>query len=103
MKPARLLAVALAAALAGCGATPVDYHHAGDMKPGPGMLTGEKGEKVWVVDLGRKTPTAAPAPAAASSEAEEFERWKRSAEGTDEYREFQDWREWREWKRRNAR
>jgi hypothetical protein len=70
------------------------------MKPGPGMLTGEKGEKVWVVDLGRSTPSANPAPA--SSEAEEFERWKRSAAGTDEYREFQDWREWREWKRRNA-
>ncbi len=92
----RLLAAACAAALAGCGAQPVDYHHAGDMKPGPGMLSGEKGEFVWQV--GGKA-----APAAASNEAEEFERWKRSAEGTDEYREFQDWREWREWKRRNAR
>ncbi|HEY9529986.1 MAG TPA: hypothetical protein VIQ55_01255 [Burkholderiales bacterium] len=97
MKPARLLAIALAAALAGCGATPVEYHHAGDMKPGPGMLTGETGEKVWRIDLGGTKPVAAP------SEAEEFERWKRSAAGTDEYREFQDWREWQEWKRRNAR
>ena len=97
MKPAGLLAAALAAALAGCGAKPLDYHHAGDMKPGPGMITGEKGEAVWKIDLGRTTPTAA-----SGNEAEEFERWKRSAEGTDEYREFQDWREWRDWKRRNA-
>jgi hypothetical protein len=97
MNLARLSAVALAAALAGCGAAPFDYHRADDMKPGPGMISGEKGEGVWKIDLGRTTPAAA-----ASSEAEEFERWKRSAAGTDEYREFQDWREWREWKRRNA-
>jgi hypothetical protein len=97
MSLARLSAVALAAALAGCGAKPFDYHRADDMKPGPGMISGEKGEGVWKIDLGRTTPAAA-----SSSEAEEFERWKRSAEGTDEYREFQDWREWREWKRRNA-
>jgi hypothetical protein len=98
MKPATLLAAALAAALAGCGAQPFDYHRADDMKPGPGMITGEKGEAVWKIGLGGKTTPAA----ASSNEAEEFERWKRSAEGTDEYREFQDWREWREWKRRNS-
>ena len=97
MKYATLLAAALGATLAGCAAKPFDYHHTGDMKPGPGMLTGETGEKVWRIDLGGTKP------AAASSEAEEFERWKRSAAGTDEYREFQDWREWQEWKRRNAR
>jgi hypothetical protein len=98
MTAPRLLAAALAAALAGCGATPVDYHHAGDMKPGPGMITGEKGEAVWKIDLsGKATPAAA-----SGNEAEEFEKWKRSAAGSDEYREFQDWREWREWKRRNA-
>jgi hypothetical protein len=98
MKTATLLAAALAAALAGCGAKPFDYHRADDMKPGPGMLSGETGEGVWKIDLSGKTRPAA----ASGSEAEEFERWKRSAEGTDEYREFQDWREWREWKRRNA-
>lgn len=98
MRSARLLAAALAAALTGCGAQPFDYHQAGEMKPGPGMLTGEKGEAVWKIDLARKATPAA----ASSSEAEEFERWKRSAEGSDEYREFQDWREWREWKRRNG-
>lgn len=97
MRPASLIAAALAAALAGCGAAPLEYHRADDMKPGPGMISGEKGEFVYRV--GGK-----PAPAAATGgEAEEFERWKRSAAGTDEYREFQDWREWRDWKRRNAR
>ena len=96
----KLFAVAFAAALAGCGATPVDYHHGEDMKPGPGMITGEKGEGVWRIDLGGKTT---PVAASSSNEAEEFEKWKRSAAGTDEYREFQDWREWREWKRRNGR
>lgn len=97
MHSAKLLAVALAAALAGCGAAPFDYHRADDMKSGPGMITGEKGEGVWKIDLGRTAPAAA-----SSGEPEEFERWKRSAAGTDEYREFQDWREWRDWKRRNA-
>jgi hypothetical protein len=96
MKALGLAAVTLAAALAGCGAAPFDYHPAGDIRPGPGLFTGEKGAFVF-------TP-AKPAPVAASSESEaqEFERWKRSAEGSAEYREFQDWREWREWKRRNA-
>lgn len=96
MRVPRVFAAALAAALAGCGAAPVDYHPPGDIKPGPGMITGEKGEAVWKIG-GPTTPAAA-----SSNEAEEFERWKRSAEGSDEYREFQDWREWREWKRRNA-
>jgi hypothetical protein len=99
MKAASLIAAALAAALAGCGAAPLEYHRADDMKPGPGMISGEKGEFVYRV--GAKEPAAAAAPAPAG-EAEEFERWKRSAAGTDEYREFQDWREWRDWKRRNA-
>ncbi|MGH8669177.1 MAG: hypothetical protein ACREUH_08065, partial [Burkholderiales bacterium] len=94
------VAAALAAALAGCGAAPLEYHRADDIKPGPGMISGEKGEFVYT--LGGK-PAPAAAPAAATGEAEEFERWKRSAAGTDEYREFQDWREWRDWKRRNAR
>jgi hypothetical protein len=98
MKSATLLAVALTAALAGCGAKPFNYHHASDMKPGPGMISGEKGEGVWKIG---GTPAATPASATAG-DAEEYERWKRSAAGTDEYREFQDWREWREWKRRNA-
>jgi hypothetical protein len=100
MQYATLFAAALAAALAGCGGTPVDYHRADDMKPGPGMITGDSGEKVWRIDLGGK---ATPAAASSSCVAVEFERWKRSAAGSDEYREFQDWREWREWKRRNAR
>lgn len=81
----RLLCAALAAALAGCGATPFDYHSPGEIPRGPGLLSGEEG--AFVLTLGKA----------------EFERWKRSAEGSDEYREFQDWREWREWKRRNAR
>jgi hypothetical protein len=97
MNLARLSAVALAAALAGCAAKPFDYHRADGMKPGPGMITGETGEAVWKIGGAKPTPAAA-----SGSEAEEFERWKRSAEGSDEYREFQDWREWREWKRRNA-
>jgi hypothetical protein len=99
MRRATLLAAALAAALAGCGAKPVDYNRADDMKAGPGMITGETGEAVWKIPFGAKATPAA----ASGGEAEEFERWRRSAEGTDEYREFQDWREWREWKRRNAR
>jgi hypothetical protein len=102
MGRARFLAAALAAALAGCGAQPFEYHRADDMKPGPGMISGEKGEGVWHIRLaGDATPAPAPA-AAASGEAQEFEQWKRSAQGSDEYREFQDWREWREWKRRNS-
>lgn len=92
----RLLCAALAAALAGCGATPFDYHSPGEIPRGPGLLSGEEG--AFVLTLGKAAP-----PAAAADEAQEFERWKRSAEGSDEYREFQDWREWREWKRRNAR
>jgi len=88
--------LALCAALGGCGAAPLDYHPAGEIRPGPGLFTGKEGAFVF------RPGQAEPAAASSESEAQEFERWKRSAEGSAEYREFQDWREWREWKRRNA-
>jgi hypothetical protein len=64
-------ALALAAALAGCGAAPLDYHSQNEIPRGPGMLSGVSDERA------------------------EFARWKKEKAGSAEYQEFLDWREWR--------
>ena len=91
MRAPRSLCAALAAALAGCGAVPFDYHSPGEIPQGPGLLSGEEG--AFVLKVGKAAPY----------QLEDFQRWRGAPESSDEYREFQDWREWREWRRRNAR
>lgn len=104
----------LAAAVAGCGGTPVTYHSQREIPEGPGLLTGESG--AWVLFSGKKKahpPPARAQPVDASGdpsaelrefrEFREFVRWKESAKDTPQFREFQDWREWkafRSWKER---
>ena len=68
MKP--FAALALAAALAGCGAAPLEYHSQNEIPLGPGMFSGNADERA------------------------DFERWKKERDEA-EYREFQEWREWR--------
>jgi hypothetical protein len=93
-----LLPALLGVALAGCGATPLDYTSDRELNDRPGMFSGEKG--AFVIRVGEG---ARPAPTA--SEYEEFQRWKNSPEQAGEQREFQEWREWqqyREWKKRQG-
>ena len=42
----RALVLAMGLAVAGCGAQPVPYHSGNEIPPGPGLLSGEKGEFV---------------------------------------------------------
>lgn len=79
-------ALVLAAALAGCGAAPFEYHPQSEIPRGPGMLSGEQGALVLR--------------AGEADERRDFERWKKEKEGSAQYREFQDWREWK--RRRGA-
>ena len=67
----RFIPLALAAALAGCGAAPLDYHSQSEIPLGPGMFSGLADERG------------------------EFERWKKEKAGSAEYQEFLDWREWK--------
>ena len=64
-------ALALAAALAGCGAAPFEYHSQNEIPLGPGMFSGRADER------------------------RDFERWKKEKAGSAEYQEFLEWREWR--------
>jgi hypothetical protein len=111
-----LMSVLLAAALAGCGGTPFEYHSQREIPEGPGLLTGESGALILFSDkkkakadppLASAQAVAGDAPGAASGEFvefrefREFRRWKDTAKDTPEFREFQDWREWkayRSWK-----
>ena len=109
------MSVLLAAALAGCGGKPFEYHSGTEIPKGPGLFSGESGGYVLYSD---KKVKAEPPPATAQAvagdaagvpaaefrefqEFREFRRWKESARDTPEFREFQDWREWkayRSWK-----
>jgi len=42
-----LAAALLALALAGCGATPFEYHSGTEIPRGPGLLSGDDGAFVW--------------------------------------------------------
>lgn len=67
----RNLTLALAAAaLAGCSASPFDYHSQREIPPGPGMFSGEQGAFVW-----RREGAAAEA-----QEQREFREWRRDRE-----------------------
>jgi hypothetical protein len=77
-----LLPFALAAALGGCGATPLEYHPASEIPPGPGMLSGADGGLMYRAKQAGEPAAPAAKPVAPSLSAEE-------------YREFQEWREWR--------
>ena len=112
--------------LAGCNAKPYDYQPtAGEMKAGPGVLTGESGELTLydskkggllgkdsvaesaetssekAADASVEATAAAQAgtePAVTSEEAREFQQfqqWKRSDKGSAEYKEFQEYQEWK--------
>ncbi len=111
------MSVLLAAALAGCGGKPFEYHSGNEIPKGPGLLSGESGGLVFSRD--KKDVKAAPPPAGAQAQAvagdaaefrefqefQEFRRWKEAAKDTPEFREFQDWREWkayRSWKERQS-
>ncbi|MGQ0547079.1 MAG: hypothetical protein ACT4P3_17390 [Betaproteobacteria bacterium] len=74
-------ALALAAALAGCGAAPFEYHPQSEIPRGPGMLSGDEGALVLR--------------AGEPDERRDFERWKKDKAGSAEYQEFLEWREWR--------
>jgi hypothetical protein len=111
-----LMSVSLAAALAGCGGQPFEYHPGTEIPKGPGLLSGESG--AFVLYSSDKKVKADPPPATAQAvagdaagvspeefrefqEFQEFRRWKESAKDAPEFREFQDWREWkayRSWK-----
>jgi hypothetical protein len=77
----RLLALLPAALLGACAAQPFEYHSGNDIRPGPGLFSGEPGAFVF-----RSAESAAPPP-----------------RDSEEYREFKEWREFQEWKRRNKR
>ncbi len=53
--------IALAAALAGCGGQPVEYHSQNEIPEGPGMFTGEKGAAVFTLWERKTTADATPA------------------------------------------
>ncbi len=96
----------LGVALAGCGATPVDYTSDLELKERPGLFSGEKG--AFVIRAGgsaKETPKAAMQEPAKPGDYEAFQRWKKERAASDE-REFQEWREWREyqeWKKQLGR
>ena len=53
-----MLLVAGVAWLVGCsGAQPMEYHSLSEIPPGPGLFTGESGEKKITVDAGGNTQT----------------------------------------------
>ena len=70
MRATTLTGLFLAAALAGCGAAPLDYHPASEIPRGPGLFTGAGGELVMRMDA-------------------------KAAPDSEEYREFQEWRKWK--------
>lgn len=111
--------VLLAAALAGCGGKPFEYHSQNEIPKGPGLFSGESGGFVYDSNKKVKTdpPSAVPQVQTAASDAasapsgefrefqefQEFRQWKETSKDTPEFREFQDWREWkayRTWKGR---
>jgi len=71
--------------LAGCNAAPLEYSKTGDMKSGPGLLTGASGSYGFGKDA---APVAQPA-------AQPVAKPVAPSISAEEYREFQDWREWR--------
>jgi len=75
----------LGAALAGCNATPLEYHSPQDIPRGPGMFSGAEG------GLTMRTKDAKETAPAAASQAKPVA----PSLSADEYREFQEWREWR--------
>jgi hypothetical protein len=95
----------LAALLAGCGATPFEYHPASEIPQGPGMFSGEEG--AFIISSDKKPATAA-SPARAPSDEEfrefqEYRRWKATARDSAEYQEFLEWREWKAFRARQER
>ena len=82
-----LSVVLLGAALAGCNATPLEYHSPQDIPRGPGMFSGADGGLTMRTGDAKAiaqadAPGSSVKPAAPTLSAEE-------------YREFQEWREWR--------
>ncbi|PWG62557.1 hypothetical protein [Sediminicurvatus halobius] len=107
----RLIIVgALAAALAGCAASPTDYRSQREVPEGPGMFSGGDGGFTVIRDgrpLGGADADADADADASPGDAEfrEFQRfqayqqWKETARETGEYEEFQDWLRWQEYRR----
>ena len=84
MRTALSITLLCAAALAGCNATPLEYHSPQDIPRGAGMFSGnDGGYTMRYAKDAKKAPAAAPAPNSAA------------ALSAEEYREFQEWREWR--------
>jgi hypothetical protein len=110
MKAGAFAIAVVAAALAGCAATPAPPHIYSTREAVPPPGGGALGDLRWNIDPRRGTverlgvaPTTAPSAAAApttAAEQEEFKKWQESA-GTSERKDFEDWRAWQEWKRRN--
>ena len=94
-----LLAVLLWAAVGCAGGKSYEYENtAGEMKPGPGALTGEEGE-LTVYDSKRgglfpdlRTPEAEKT---ATAEAESGQKAAESAPGDEEFQEFQEFQQWK--------
>lgn len=96
----------LGVALAGCGATPVNYTSDLELNERPGLFSGEKGAFVFQAGgSAQDAPTAREREPASSGEFEEFQRWKkgRSASEQRELQEWREWREYREWKKQQGR
>jgi len=85
MKKTTLSAVLVGAALAGCNATPLDYHSPQEIPRGPGMFSGAEGG--LTMRTGDTKEVAQPAATQAKPVAPSL--------SAEEYREFQEWREWR--------
>ena len=117
----------LSMALIGCaGGKSFDYQPtAGEMKPGPGALTGESGELsiydsqkggLFPKEGGQEAESASAASAQAGEsptgsaaedkdfqEFQEYLEWKNTAKGSEDLKEFQQWKEWKsyqEWKKK---
>ena len=97
---AQLLALTLAAGLAGCASDYVPPPPRS--QPGPPYDTefrdgrpGIFGDLRWNLDpSGKREPTRV-------SEEEDFKRWQESQPSSAERQEFEEWRAWQEWKRKN--
>jgi hypothetical protein len=120
-KHGKILVAGLAlAVLIGCNAKPYNYRPtAGEMKQGPGLLSGDDGEftlydskkgeqfSKHFEEQSQKVGAGAVAGAGAepqitpeqAKEFEEFQEWKKSAKGSVEYQEFQEWKSYQKWRK----
>lgn len=127
-KKSRFRVVLLFSALAllvGCSTAPkpFTYEPNTEIKEGPGLFTGQKGEFVLFSSPPKTAEGSVPAAPTArdtdiapsateeaefrqfqewkkeQQELEQFKSWKQSPQGQKEYQEFQEWKRWKEYQK----